>query len=233
MASSIPTLAALMVKQLKIGSGRSEPTTDDIGDYLRLAFRDCIADFNPVKSQQIEIDQSSATIPTYSATLIEAALRVWYVSVGTRLLQPVEFIFDGEVIHLIPSVGADGSEVTVWFTPSIDIELGSTDSVDTSCIFGPNWLEQPAYLKAQQSIHDERSHRATSGGGQQHQSRYRVKAETITATLAKKAQDFMRWDEEMKMRQQQRFSLGDQPLLEHPMASVINLSEFITLGRER
>ena len=218
MTSTIATMATNIKNRLNVGTGgavgtSAEPTDSVVQGWVRDAFKQLMGDLTPIA-------QTTASIAAGAATL--ANDRVFYVEVNqTPLLRGSEY---GQTPTGLSfrDPALDGETATIFYIDYPDVS-GAT--VDTSCIFGPDWLEELATIKAAQEVCSRLANNSASQSPTDYAALYRTLGEQFNRlyTWHRKQLDdqlnlFNVW-------QQQRLQFGKRPLPESAYAGMTNLSK--------
>jgi hypothetical protein len=220
MASTVATVATNVKTRLGVGTGgavgsSSEPTDSVVQGWVRDAFKQIIGSLNPILV-------TSDTIASRALTL--ATDRIFYVEVNqTPLVRGSEYGASPTALSF-RDPALNGETATIYYYAAIDC-TGST--IDTSCIFGDDWLENLATIMASQTVCLRLSNNANSQGPQDFASKFRV--------LEQDRQEQYQWhksqrDEQMALFQQwqqARLQFGKRPLPESAMAGFRNRSRLI------
>jgi hypothetical protein len=157
MSSTIATLLAEVETRLNLTNAGAEPSDAQISDFLRLAFKDLIGVLPPVVHTTLTLGNA------YSAALTHD--RLYFVAASGVPLFPWEYQTSGANV-LVQSTAASRSEtVQVWYSVAPTITTGLTTTVETSCIFGDDWLEELAVLRAMMPVCDRLSSLSPSNSG--------------------------------------------------------------------
>lgn len=172
MATTVATAVSTVKERLLVdnASQTAPPSDSMIEGYIRDAFRYMFGTLHPVFREQVTLDSSlSAALTTPG--------QIMYVSVNRTLLFPNEWTMgDDELLVEGHNIANNGDEAEVWMTrlPSLS---GST--IESSCIFGTDWLEPPALIWAEMLVFQRLSNTSNSATGQYSLTQYRVREETL------------------------------------------------------
>lgn len=136
MASTIATVRDDIKDRLNIGTTESEPTDPMIDGWLASAFTWAITVCPPIFETTVTVDADRV------ATL--DADDVLYVANDHRMLVPSEWNKAGDSLILSPSAASYNDQLQVWYFTMPVI----TTTVETSCVFGADWLTELATLDA-------------------------------------------------------------------------------------
>lgn len=218
MTSTIATMATEANNRLMVvdaGTG-AEPTTAQMSDFIRLAFKELIAVLPPVKDTTLTL-----------STLNRAALthdQAFYVAVNGLLLFPWEWATQGEYVKVQPASAAINDTLTVWYVAYPTITTGSTATVDTSCIFGNDWLEELALLRGMMAASQRMANVSATAGGDSHASWFRVLQDDYQRLYQAHWQRYQDWRQSMEMALSARAGNGPAPRTVSPHAGFRNRS---------
>ncbi len=214
MATVIADVAADIKDRLIIGSTAQEPTTTMLSTWLRNNLTECIGMLKPIKRTALSVTSHTATLD---------ADQVFYVSDGIKtLFRDVEWGDDGASIYLDSAVAATG--IVAWYFKDPAI-TGATTSVDTSCIFGGNWLQELATLMTMAQAYERLANTATDQNDKDAASMLRVEwTDRIDRLYKWKRGEWDNWQSRMEQGMQRRASLGDLPFRLTAGANFVNKS---------
>ena len=218
MTSTIATLATQAETRLKIASAGTgaEPSTAQMSDFLRLAFKDLIGVLPPILQTTLTVAGSNKAALTHN--------EAFYCAVNGLLLAGWEWGSEGQFIRVQPSAANRNDTLTVWYTAPITITTGSTTTVDTTCIFGNDWLEELAVIKAMLDASQRMSNVSASGGGDLHASWYRVLQDQYDRLFNAHNNRYGDWRQRMEADLVSRLQNGPEPRVESKHAGFRNRS---------
>lgn len=218
MASTIATLRSEVRARGNFGSTTPEPTDNHVDDWLRQAFIHLIGALPPVKQAALTVGADNEVSLTHN--------QVFYVRVGTTPLYGWEWSADSvNGVVTITDHSADyGDPVLAWYVAPITITLASTATVDTTCIFGNDWLQELAVIYAAMQGYQRISNTAPTGSADQNLSTYRVLEDTYKVQFGALKGVWDSWNASMQMALQQRLMNGPKAVRENPYSGFINHS---------
>lgn len=200
------TVVADVVTDLKdrliVTSASSEPSDAVLGRWVLASAKYAIGALQPPKESVVTV----TSVPSLSLT----ADIVYYVAVESELLLPVEWAKQGNTIQLQPQAATIGQKATVWHFTAPTLSSATT-SFDTTCIFGPDWLEEVITMMTGVMVELRRSFTAPSADGTGHASMMRVLQDERDRLLQPYARARNAWAAEMDGRLQARANIGDRP----------------------
>lgn len=205
MASTVATIVSAIKDRLLIGALAQEPTDAMLTTWLRDAFKECVGDLKPIKRTSVSVSGNTASL---------TADIVYYASDGIRTLYPdVEWGYDGASVYLEPGVTGGGG-LTLWYYVAPDF-TGAT--IDTTCIFGTDWLEELATVMAGAQAYQRLAGVAPSQSESLAAAAQRVDWNDRIDRLYKwKKAEIDGWMQRMEMGYQRRAQLGDLPRRQTP-----------------
>lgn len=200
------TVVADVVTDLKdrliVTSASSEPGDAVLGRWVLASAKYAIGALQPPKESVVTV----TSVPSLSLT----ADIVYYVAVEEELLLPVEWAKQGNTIQLQPQAAATGQKATVWHFTAPTLSSATT-TFDTTCIFGPDWLEEVITMMTGVMVELRRSFTAPSADGTGHASMMRVLQDERDRLLQPYVRARNAWAAEMDGRLQARANIGDRP----------------------
>ena len=201
------TVVADVVTDLKdrliVTAASSEPNDAALGRWVLASAKYAIGALQPPKESVVSI----AVGPKLSLT----ADIVYYVAVEEELLLPVEWAKQGNEVRLQPQAAPLGrTKATVWHFTAPTLSSATT-SFDTTCIFGPDWLEEVITMMTGVMVELRRSFTAPSADGTGHASMMRVLQDERDRLLQPYVRARNAWAAEMDGRLQARANIGDRP----------------------
>lgn len=229
MTSTVATMATEVQRRLRIGTpGGSEPATATVADYIRLAFKHLIGILPPVVETNTTLAISTGEVLTAAVT----ANRVFFVATFDKLLVPgQEWNKSGNTLYFHRSVGNSGDPISVWHTALFTIVTGTEATVNTTCIFGLDWLEELATLYAEMLALGELARNSGSASGPQHGAQYRATEQTYNLTFTQAKSIYEQWYAEKRDALGLRLASGDTPMVPNRLASLVNRSEIRSIWR--
>lgn len=214
MATTVATAVADIQNRLILGATTQEPSSAMLTTWLRDAFQELWGTLPSVKRTKLTVASQAAAL---------TADIVYYVTDGVRTLFPdVEWGHDGTSVNFDPGVVANGGSVTVWYAVAPDF-TGAT--IDTSGVFGTNWLEELATEMAVAQAYQRISNTAASQSEGQAAAAQRVEWNDKIDRLYKwKAARFAAWQASMEQGYQRRAQMGDLPRRTTPYGHFLNKS---------
>lgn len=200
------TVVADVVTDLKdrliVTSASSEPGDAVLGRWVLASAKYAIGALQPPKESVV----TATSGPSLSLT----ADIVYYVAVEEELLLPVEWAKQGNTIQLQPQAAATGQKATAWHFTAPTLSSATT-TFDTTCIFGPDWLEEVITMMTGVMVELRRSFTAPSADGTGHASMMRVLQDERDRLLQPYVRVRNAWAAEMDGRLQARANIGDRP----------------------
>jgi len=148
VASTLATLVADVKARLNTSAAATYPAYPDdttITGWLRSAFKWAVGVCPPIQSTTVTVSGTPDDDGNWVIAL--TADVVYYVSVNHKLLLPVEWGKRGDNITILSAAAPYGATVQVWYYEPPALTSGVTE-VETTCIFGPDWLEELAVMYA-------------------------------------------------------------------------------------
>lgn len=222
MTTTLTTMRTRAKTRLNAASTSAEP--DDATWLLWCidAFKTCMGVVPPVTEATATVSSSA-----FSATVV--ADQVFFVAYKSDLLLPSEWSKSSTTLHFKPGSVDLGGTITYWrFNSAIDNSSAaltdSSTSVNTTCIFGTDWLEPPATLMVMQRYFERMSSVNPSGDGPDYMATFRVYQDERDRILKPYVDTWNRWYGQMQAALQARVSLGDLPQREHAVHQFVNNS---------
>jgi hypothetical protein len=204
MASTIATLLLEVESRLALTNAGAEPSDNQISDFLRLAFKDVIAALPPVQHTTLTLGNAYSTALAHD--------RLFFVSASGLPLFPWEYSTSGANV-LVQSAAADrGDTIQVWYFAAPTITTGSTTSVETSCIFGDDWLEELAVIKASMEACLRQTSLSASNSPSDYSVLYRTLGEQYDRVFNQHRATFDMWLQQKNMELSARSMNGPQPV---------------------
>jgi hypothetical protein len=204
MTSTIATLATEVENRLNMTHAGAEPTVAMLSDFLRLSFKDVMGVLPPVVHTTLTLGNA------YSAALTHD--RLFFVSASGVPLFPWEFSSSGANVQ-VQSTAADRAEtIQVWYYVAPTITTGSTTTVETSCIFGDDWLEELAVIKASMEACLRQSALSASNSPTDYTVLYRTLGEQYDRIFAAHRATWDQWFGQKNMELQARSMNGPDPV---------------------
>lgn len=212
-------MATNIKNRLIVGATTQEPTTAMIELWLREAYKYAMGVIPCVKETTV------AVATGHSVTL--DADEVYYVSVGWQPLLPSEWQKQGDTLKLSPAAAAIGDTVQVWYYLKPVIDTASTLTIDSSCIFGPDWLEEVVMQFVEGMIETRMANTAGSADASGHAGMMRSFQEEWKALLTPQQVRFNEWKQARENAILARINFGDRQLKESPHAAFRNRSRIV------
>jgi hypothetical protein len=203
MTSTIATLATEVENRLNLTHDGAEPTVAMLSDFLRLAFKDIIGVLPLVQHTTLTVGNA------YSAALTHD--RLWFVSASGIPLFPWEFQTSGANVVVQSTAAERGDTIQVWYSLAPSITTGSEATVDTDCIFGNDWLEELAVIKAAMEAAMRLSGVSPSNSGPDYGVLFRTLGEQYDRIFAAHRAEWDRWERTKNMELQARQMNGPEP----------------------
>jgi hypothetical protein len=229
MTTTVATVATEVQRRLRISTpGGSEPATATVADYIRLGFKHLIGLLPPIQETNTTLSISTGEVLSASVT----ANRVFFVSTDEKLLVPgQEWNKSGNTLYFHRSVGNSADRISVWHTALFTIVTGTEATVNTTCIFGLDWLEELATLYAEMLALGELARNSGSASGPQHGAQYRAVEATYQEAFKQAKSLYEQWYAEKRDALQLRLASGDTPMVPNRLSALINRSEIRGIGR--
>lgn len=216
MASTIATVAANVRSRLNLGDSPAEPSAGEVAEWVRDAFRFAIGVCPPIRE---------TTVPLDAEWLAPHACEVVYhVAAGHTVLVPgSEWMKRTDGVMVSHSAAAPGDRVTLWYfdAPAIN---DAVQAVDTTCIFGPDWLEPAVTAMAAKQCELNLAHVAPSADADGHAAMYRVLEGTFNALLEPYQARRGEWLGSMQQAVSLRLQTGDGVAAQSPYTGFRNRS---------
>lgn len=215
MATTVATVVADIRDRLKVGATAPEPTDAMLGNWVRSAAKYVIGQCQPVKETTVTVTSGP------QAALV--ASEVYYVANGFEMLLPTEWAKQGSALVLQKQAAKARDTLTVWYSQTPDI-TAITTSFDTSCVFGPDWLEEVITVMAMQQVEARVSNISGSLDGNGHAQMYRVLQDEREKLIAPYRDVRNQFFGRMEQRVMARAQMGGMPYRESPYAKFKNRS---------
>lgn len=202
----------------------SETTDDLLDDMLLREFKHLWARIPPVFRGEFEIAADNTVAVSEELGQV--------LGVGSRkalLIPEAEWseTLDGVFIHNATD-GVSGETVLVWYTTipawAYSDEDTPTSEIESSCVLGPDWLEEVAEYGAALQVLLRTSRDAASGGQDRDAVMYRILETTYNAKVAELTAARERFLSRMDARLNARASLGKHIFRESDLPQFANLS---------
>lgn len=223
MTSTLTVLRDEVKNRMQIASSQAvpSPTNAQIEDYLRLSFQELFSVLPAVLHTTVTVGADHDIALTHT--------RAFFVSINGRMLFSQQWSTEGNTIQLVPHTAVAGDTAAVWYTASVAITLGSTTTVESTCIFGEDWLEEPAIQRACLHVYERMSNIADSEGAAINGSWYRVKQDEYRNLVAQRENTFNQWLSQNFQRLSERAAHGPQAVSLNPYGGIPNRSKRITI----
>lgn len=218
MSTVVADVVADLKDRLIVTAASSEPNDAALGRWVLASAKYAIGALQPPKESVVTVTSG----PSLSLT----ADIVYYVAVEEELLLPVEWAKQGNTIQLQPQAAATGQKATVWHFTAPTLSSATT-SFDTTCIFGPDWLEEVITMMAGVMVELRRSFAAPSADGTGHASMMRVLQDERDRLLQPYVRARNAWAAEMDGRLQARANIGDRPFSKSAYSAFRNGSRLL------
>lgn len=203
MTTTVATVVADLKDRLIVTTAASEPNDAALGRWVLASAKYAIGALQPPTESVVPISAG----PKLSLT----ADIVYYVAVEEEMLLPVEWAKQGNTIQLQPQAAPLGKvNATAWHFSAPALTSGTT-TFDTTCIFGPDWLEEVITMMTGVMVELRRSFTAPSADGTGHASMMRVLQDERDRLLQPYVRVRNAWAAEMDGRLQARANIGDRP----------------------
>lgn len=211
MATTVATLRAALMTRLNVGSTALEPTTAMVDQWIRDGFLEGFTIFQPV------FKAASTAISNDAVAL--TADRILYVLVdGLVLVEGEEWHHGATGVEGLPR-RYTGLTPTVYYTNTPDL-TGAT--IESSCIFGDNWLEPYVALFTEVLMLERLAQTAASQGGERQAAMSRVvdaKRDRLERLMLGQRSEFIQG---MEANLQRRMGLGPHVRRQHAWAGYRN-----------
>lgn len=161
MATTLATAAAEVIERLKIPAGEgAAPDSTMIEGFLRGGFKVLWGLYQPIFRAGFSVSE------TYGVTTVSADLsEILYVSGARDMMVPMaDYVETLAGINLRDStLAVEADAVVVWYTSAPD-DFDTALSIDSSCIFGQDWLEEAVLMYAEMMAKKRMSNVNDSGG---------------------------------------------------------------------
>lgn len=211
MATTVATLRAALIARLNVGTATLEPTTAHVEQWIRDAFLEGFSVFQPVF-------KSAATAISSDAVALTADRILYVVVDGLILVHGEEWHHGASGVAGLPR-RLHGLTPTIYYTNTPDL-TGST--IESTCIFGDNWLEPYVAAKASILMQQRRSNTSASQNNNAAASLGRVldaeRERLERLMLGQRAE----WVNGMEADLQRRLALGPRVRRDHAWAGYRN-----------
>lgn len=206
MTTTIATMSAAVESRLGVTAGSgNEPTDAQVKVYCNNAFQNLVGKLPPVVMGTGTITSRALTITTD---------RVFFVVANNFgiLLPGVEWIRTTTGIRVIPAV-LNGETVNYWHFSTLigngpaAISSAST-TVNTTCIFGTDWLEELATVQAMMDVCAQLMNTAPSQSGADFGAMYRTFQDQYNQLFAQHSQLWQQWYAEKQQELNDRRMFG-------------------------
>jgi hypothetical protein len=204
MASTIATLLVEVESRLNLTNAGAEPSDNQISDFLRLAFKELIGVLHPVQHTTLTLGNTHTAALTHD--------RLFFVSRDGLPLYPWEFTTSGANVKVASTAANRGDTIEVWYFAAPTITTGSTTTVETSCIFGDDWLEELAVLRAMMPVCDRLSSLSPSNSGPDYLVMKRTIGEDYDRIFNQHKATWYQWFSMKNMELQARQMNGPDPV---------------------
>jgi hypothetical protein len=204
MTSTIATLATEVENRLNMTRAGAEPTVAMLSDFLRLSFKDVIGVLHPIQHTTLTLGNA------YSAALVHDKLYAVHAS-GVPLFT-WEYSKSGDNVTVLSTAADRGETIQVWYYVAPTITTGSTTTVDTSCIFGDDWLEELAVIKASMEACLRQSALSASNSPTDYTVLYRTLGEQYDRVFAAHMTQFQMQKQDFQDERGQRRDNGPDPV---------------------
>jgi hypothetical protein len=221
MSSQLTALATNLQTTLNLGSGGAEPTAATIQQWLRDGARELWGELPPVLKRDLTITSTYAATLTYN--------RVFFVVAGgLTLLRGSEWNAGDSALNFVPGAVGVGDTVTAYYVTAPGI-TNTTTELDSTCIFGDDWLEPLMLTYAEMQAHNRLMNVATVERADAHAGAYRLKMARLAEQKAGAKSQWDAWYQDLLGSIQARMQTGDRPYAEHPAAGFRNRSKIHTI----
>jgi hypothetical protein len=223
MTSTLTVLRDEVKNRMQIASSQlaPSPTNAQVEDYLRLAFQELIAVLPVVKHTTLTVSASEDVTLTHN--------RCHFVAINGRILFSHQWVSEGNTIQLVPHTAESGDTAAIWYTAEVAIALGSTATVDSTCIFGEDWLEEPAIQRACLAAYERMSNVSDSAAAGDYASWYRVKQDEYRGLVQQRTSIYDQWTSSMMQKLSERSMHGPQAVSFNPYGGLQNRSRRVTV----
>ncbi len=218
MSSLVTDLVQDVRDRLILGASTQEPTDAMITTWVLSAFKSLIGTLPPVHEVVATVDADRQAAVT--------ADQVFYVANGPHLLFASEWNKQNSMLIFQPSSVKDADVITAWCFLDPDITSDST-TVNTTCIFGTDWLESLAVLHAASRAMGRMANIAGEGDAAGYASWARVLDEEFKEMFTLYQNRWQGWNADMQQRIVDRARFGEAPPKQAPRANFVNKSQVI------
>ncbi len=218
MSSVITDLVTDVQDRLLLSTTGGQPSTDMLTRWILSAFKMLIGALPPIHEVVATVNADRQATVT--------ADQVFYVANGPHLLFASEWNKQTSTLIFQPSSVKDGDDITAWcfIDPNI---TSDTTSVNTTCIFGTDWLEALVLLYASARAYGRMANVAGEGDAAGYAAAERVKDEEFQQQFTLYQNRWQGWNADMQQRIADRARFGEAPPRQAPRANFINKSQVI------
>lgn len=216
MASVLTDLRDEVKDRINIGTGGAQPSDPQLLGFVTNAVKGLVGELPPV----FEITDPLGS--DLSMTIANSQ-RILFVQTAEYTLFDSEWMREADLpgIQLLGYATArPNDKITAFYTKdhSNASELGAgTPQVETSCIFGVDWLEELILSDATISALRYMTKRHGSGGGSVMGALLRVELDNRKERYQRLRDVWNGWNEEMRTKQQERAAFAP-PIRRNPLA---------------
>lgn len=222
MATVIADAATELTLRLKTSGLAPDPTTAQLSDFIRRAFAHLVGVLPPVTETTFTLVAGDPD-STVDLTSVPTS-RIFYVATGVDLLFPNEWQKIKNTVYVRRTAAPPGALVVLWNVPALTITLGSTLTVETSCVFGQNWLEELALNEAAITAYQTLMRTAGTNSGQEYDKRIALFKERYNELFGQLQKEYLDWKKEMDTRLALRLQTNDGPVVASPFHGWTNSS---------
>ncbi len=224
MTTTISVSAAAIKDRLIIGATSQEPTTAHLSTWLRDGFKHIAGILPPVVKGSFIVVSG-----TEWHTVALPNDGIWSVMHGTDYMIPGEYGVTPSGLNIDRGTGINAGEyVTVYYTKQIPI-TSTTTTVDTTCEFGTDWLEEVAMRYAIARAYERLAGTAPSQDGDAMAGRYRMAEESYQQALQGCLMRLQTFQQGIEKSIALRLSpFGHRPFMPQMAAGYINSSKTIS-----
>lgn len=206
-----------MTDRLKLGTHNAQPSTPQVDSAVRNAFVAVIAAVPPIHKAGVTLSAG------FVAALPSDCALVQFAAYQNRLLLDIEWQEIGNDLYVRRGSARAGAAVGIWYQKDYGIS-DATNEIDTSCVFGQDWLAEPAVTLAAMQALLRMSQSAASRGGDKYASLYRVLQQEYQSLITPLATERAAWLQRQQQRLAQRLALKDGLPTNNRMRGLVNLS---------
>jgi len=197
----------------KLGTHGAVPSDPELSKFVRDAFVTIIAAVPPILKAAVTLDSNRR------ASLPDHTLLVQFAAAGSRLLQDTEWEESGDSIAVQFGSADAGHVIALWYQLVYQIDSSDTE-IDTTCIFGQDWLAEPALVLATMNVRRRLSASSASRSGGTHAQWFRVEQQERQALLGPLIKQRDDWLSRRLRKLEAQIGLGVLPPV--PKRSIIN-----------